>query len=121
MSKDIERYVINIFYEQSLLSKLSLTRQSEPLLIERIIKALPLTSSLLKLNDKILLPINVQYKSSKKINKHTEGEISFDPINKALVIYLASKEDNYERIGYVLEGLENLKNIKSGTYVLITK
>jgi len=118
-SEQLEKYIINVIDNNAVISRLELIRHLNPILIERIVRSLPVSSFILVFKDRILLKIGTSYAVTKKKTEHVEGDISFDSLNNALVIYTERTVDDLETIGKVREGLENLYKLKTGGFVLL--
>lgn len=119
--KNYEVYEIAVNDNTSIISRLTLVRHLSPILIERIYRSLPTKAFTIYLKNKLLLNINIASHAVRKSFNHSIGEISYDPIQKSIVIYFENEMDSLEKIGYVSEGLDNLKKLKSGIIVNLEK
>ncbi len=115
----LEKYIINLLYEGNVICKLEMIRYLSPILIERIVRALPIKGLVLVSKNKVLINIPIAYGLSKGKFNHEEGNVAYDAFNKALIIYLGSEADNLENIGRVSEGLSNLSKLKTGMFVTL--
>jgi hypothetical protein len=119
--RDFEVYEIGIYEGENQISKITLVRHLSPILIERIFRNLPIKAFTLILRNKLLLNINIPASAVRKVYSHSPGDISYDPVQKAITIYFDNETDYLEKIGYVSEGLENLKKLKSGIFLSLNK
>jgi hypothetical protein len=119
--KDFEVYEILVNNNEHTISKLTLIRHLSPILIERIYRSLPIKAFTISLKNKLFLNINISSSATRKIFNHSVGELSYDAIQKSIIIYFENETDNFEKIGYVSEGLENLKNVRSGLILSLEK
>jgi hypothetical protein len=119
--KDFEVYEILVNNNEHAISKLTLIRHLSPILIERIYRSLPIKAFTISLKNKLFLNINISSSATRKIFNHSVGELSYDAIQKSIIIYFENETDNFEKIGYVSEGLENLKNVRSGLILSLEK
>ncbi|HLI45972.1 MAG TPA: hypothetical protein VKU94_02125 [Geobacterales bacterium] len=118
-SEQLEKYVVSVVENDKILSKIELIRHLNPILIERIVRVLPLSSFILVLKDRILLKVTANYGVAKKKTIHEVGDVAFDSLNSAIIIYTDKSVDEFENIGKVKEGLENLYKLKTGNLVLL--
>lgn len=118
-ARNLERYIIILMNNGSEISKIELVRHLSPILIERIVRSLPIKAYTLSSSNRIILNINIPYASQKKKTQHEAGDVSYDALNKSLIIYFEKYEDDFENIGRVIEGLDNLKNLKTGFLVTL--
>jgi len=121
LRKEIEKYTVYVKNNGDVISKLELNRWGNPLLVEKIIRLLPSKFLVFILRNKILLKIGIPQAASKKLYKHQRGDVSYDPLQEALVIYTEEEQDNLENIGRVIEGLENLEKVKTGIFLTLEK
>lgn len=121
LRREIEKYIVHVKNNGNIISKLELNRWSSPLLVEKIVRILPSKFLVFTLGNKILFKIGIPHAVNKKLHKHQRGDISYDPLQAALVIYTKEEQDNLENIGKVIEGLENLEKVRTGIFLTLEK
>lgn len=117
----IEDYILEMITASQEKFEIKLLRAIAPLTTFEIIKKLPLKATLLVYKGKIYIPIEINVKGEKILNKALKGDVTYSSINKAIIIHLEEESVKSEtKIGVALN-IEDLSKIKSGTNIVLRR
>lgn len=96
-----------------------LARISAPLTVETIVRRLPIDGRAHRINGALSIIIGIRRGEEKPVRRVEEGTIAYWPMGDSICIYLesASTPNPVNRIGRIVEGLELLRGIPSGSRI----
>jgi len=90
-----------------------LERHKAPLIVERLMKVLPTEVMFARLGDYVLLQFSVEAWVERDVKKFNIGDVAYDPMQRAILIFISEGYGRFKSIGRVLKGLDILKNVPS--------
>ena len=123
MTEELEEYLLVVEIPGKRLAKIKFIRVLAPITIQQILKKLPAPTRIIKFGKKLLMNLPLRVKIEKPSKKVEGGDVAYWPMSQALCIYLEETEtpSPVVIVGKVVEGLEILREIPSGTGVTIRK
>ena len=123
MNESLE-YILQLVDFNGEIAKIKLTRNISPITVERLFKICPVTSTVIKKGDLVMIPIDLRVASEKKPRKKLlKGEIGYSPLSRMLVIAIRDAELslplNY--IGKLLGDTEKIKKLSTGLSVKLIR
>ncbi len=126
LSRSLSRIPIRISFPDLNLSpeaRGELVRIYAPLTVETILRRLPIDGRAHRIDGGISIIIGIRRGEEKPVRRVEEGTIAYWPMGGAISIYLTSTAtpNPVNRIGRIIEGLEVLEGIPSGSRVRIER
>ncbi len=116
MMSGIEEYLIELNIPNMKPVKMRLIRGQAPLTIQAIIRKLPLTTRLSKIDQQILIALPIKAMIERTVKEVRKGQVAYWHASQAMVIYLSELKlaSPVVPVGEVIEGIEVLEKAKSG-------
>lgn len=89
---------------------IELERHKAPIIVERIIRELPVEAMMTKLGNYALIQLSIKAPLERRTYVFKEGEVAYDPMQQALLIFLMNGHGRFTPAGKVLKGLDVIKN-----------
>ncbi|MBS7637724.1 hypothetical protein KEJ49_02375 [Candidatus Bathyarchaeota archaeon] len=126
LSRSLSRIPIRISFpdlNSSPEARGELVRIYAPLTVETILRRLPIDGRAHRIDGGISIIIEIRRGEEKPVRRVEEGSIAYWPMGGAINVYLTSTTtpNPVNRIGRVIEGLEVLEGIPSGSRVRVER
>jgi len=101
----VEKYVL-IVHTRVGDAEVELERFRSPLVIERIMREVPTEVFLARLGNYVVLQFSVGGWVERQYREFKPGEVAYDPMQRALLVFIAPHKGRYTLVGRVVKGLE---------------
>ncbi len=85
-----------------------LERHKAPLIVERLLKTLPTEVIFANLGSYVVLQLSIEAWVERSYKKFSPGDVAYDPMQRAIVVFISEGYGRFKPIGKVTSGLEAL-------------
>ena len=114
----VEKYIL-VVHTRVGDAEIELERFRSPVVIERIMREVPTEVFLARLGNYVVLQFSVGGWVEREYRRFEPGDVAYDPMQRALLVFIAPYKGRYTLVGKVTKGLDVFRNAPSPAPVKI--